>query len=382
MRSRRRPLVAIDARGYFTGGGVGRYTRNLVREVVSAVARQVDVRLLISNRHVPAELDIPRSPGVEIIVSRADWMDGAKERRWLDREVWDANLVHALAGHWVAADVPSVVTLHDLTPMVRPRMVTPDVRHAARRVAEAVLRASHVIAVSQATADDATRLLGPQIPPVTVVHHAAAPAFRPAVRSVGLLSRYGVTSGEFILAVSALNPHKNLARLVAAYAASAVTRPLVIAGAHRDAAADVQEAVVRHRLTGRVMLVGRVSDDDLAALYAGCRVFVYPSLYEGFGLPVVEAMACGAAVVASRRASIPEVAGDAAVLVDPASTRSLAAALRRVDADAALRQALRRRALARAATFSWTRTAASTLAVYDDVLAATSSRLAPLGAAA
>jgi glycosyltransferase involved in cell wall biosynthesis len=366
----RRPLVAIDARGFFTGGGVGRYTRNLVREVVSAASRSVDVRLLMSNRHLPAELDLPPSPGVDIVVSRAAWMDGATERRWLDREVADADLVHVLAGHWAARSVPSIVTLHDLTPLVHPQLVTSEARDAGRGVADAVVRAVHVIAVSKATADDARRLLGRQVPPVTVVHHAPAPVFHAGIRSAGVLGRIGLTTGDFFLAVSALNPHKNLARLVAAYAASAVTRPLVIAGAHRDAAAEVHDAIARHGLTGRVRLVGRIADDDLAALYAGCLAFVYPSLYEGFGLPVVEAMACGAAVIASRSASIPEVAGGAAVIVDPASTRSLAAAMRRVDEDAALRRDLRRRALARAATFSWARAAASTLDVYAGVLRA------------
>lgn len=370
----RRPLVAIDARGYFTGGGVGRYARNLLREVVSAASRQVDLRLLISNRHIPAELELPRAPGVEVIVSRADWMDGAKERRWLDREVADADLVHVLSGHWVATHVPSIVTLHDLTPLVRPRLVGAEARQTARRVVAALVRASRVIAVSETTAQDARRVLGWQIPPIAVVHHAAAPAFRPGVECDGVLWRYGVAADEFTLAVSALNPHKNLAQLVAAYAASAVTRPLLIAGAHREAAAEVHDAVVRHGLMGRVRLVGRVSDEDLAALYAGCRTFVFPSLYEGFGLPPLEAMACGAAVIAAHAGSIPEVVGDAAVLVDPFSTASLAAALRRVDADAALRKDLRRRSVAHAATFSWARAATATLAIYGATIRACGPR--------
>jgi len=366
----RRRLVAIDARGYFTGGGVGRYTRNLVRELVSAASRDVDLRLLISNRHLPADLDVPRSPGVEIIVSRADWMDDAAERRWLEREVADADLVHSLAGHWAAERVATIVTLHDLTPIVRPRLMAPELRQVARRVAEAVMRASHVIAVSRATADDAARLLGPTMPPITVVHHAAESLFRAGVPCRAALACHGVTTGSFLLAVSALTPHKNLAGLVVAYAVAGIATPLLIVGAHRDAAPDVEEAIARHGLTGQVQLLGRVSDDQLSALYAGCRAFVYPSLYEGFGLPVLEAMACGAPVIASRSASIPEVVGDAGVLVDPASVRSLAAALRRVNGSAVLRRDLRRRALARAATFSWAGAAASTLAIYESALQA------------
>jgi glycosyltransferase involved in cell wall biosynthesis len=117
-------------------------------------------------------------------------------------------------------------------------------------------------------------------------------------------------------------------------------------------------------------LIGRLPDPDLAALYGSCHAFIYPSLYEGFGLPVLEAMACGAAVVASRTSSIPEVAGDAALLVDPARTRSLVAAIKRIHQDGALRDRLRRLAVVRAAAFSWNRNAAATLRIYSGVLEA------------
>ena len=117
-------------------------------------------------------------------------------------------------------------------------------------------------------------------------------------------------------------------------------------------------------------LITDVSDEDLAALYGRCRAFVYPSVSEGFGLPVVEALACGAAVIACRTSSIPEIAGDAALLVDAARTRSFVSALKRIDGDQALRDHLRRRAVVRAAAFSWARTAAATQRVYDQALEA------------
>lgn len=361
-------LVAIDARGYFTRGGVGRYTRNLVRELVVAEERHVRLRLLISNRHHPGDLDLPPAAGVEVVVSRAGWMDVEEENRWLGVEIADVDLFHSLTGHWLPTAGASVATLHDLTPVVRPRLVAPDARRFGRTVATTIVRASHLIADSQATARDARRVFGRQAPPTTVVHLAAAPTFHPGVPLGDVLHRHGLLARGFVLAVSALNPHKNLARLVDASAAAGVAAPLVIVGAQREATTDVEDTIARQRLTGQVRMLGRVTDEDLAALYATCRAFVYPSLYEGFGLPVIEAMACGAAVIASRGSSIPEVAGDAALLIDTSRTASLAAALRRIDRDPSLRQALRRRAVARAATFSWTRAAADTLAVYASAL--------------
>lgn len=362
---RARPLVTIDARGYFTGGGLGRYTRNLVRELSAAAGRRARLRLLISNQHQPADLG-PVPADVDVVVSRAGWMDAAEEDRRLDEEIAGADVFHSLSGHWLPRSRPSVATLHDLTPIVRPRLVSADARRHARRVMAAVERASHVIAVSQATAREARRLFGAALPPTSVVREAADPVFRPSADD-GVLARHDLVARGFVLTVSALSPHKNVARLIEAYAISGIAAPLVIAGAHRDATSAVRNAIVRHGLEGRVRLLGRVGDEDLAALYTTCQAFVYPSLYEGFGLPVLEAMACGAAVVASRHSSIPEVAGDAALLVDTARTAALAAALRRIDRDSWLRHTLRRRARRQAAAFSWARTAAATLAVYASV---------------
>jgi glycosyltransferase involved in cell wall biosynthesis len=359
----RRRLIAVDARGYFTGGGIGRYTRNLVGELATAGA--AGLRLLISNRHRPSDLDLPAAAaGVEVVVSRAEWMNAEDETRFLEEEVAGADLFHSLTGHWLPRRTRSVATLLDFTPMMHPRLVSAGARQLAERIAATIPAAAHVIAISRATADDARAVLGMRLPPLSVVHLAAAPQFRPDVPSGNVLTRFGLLARGFVLAASALNAHKNLERLVDAYAAAGIEPPLVIVGAHRDAAEAVRASIARHGLGTRVRLIGRVTDEDLAALYATCRMFVYPSLYEGFGLPVAEAMACGAAVIASNRSSLPEVAGDAALLADATRTAPLAAALRRLDQNPSLRSDLRRRALARAAAFSWRQTAADTLEVY------------------
>ena len=363
-------VVAIDARGYFTGGGLGRYTRNLVRELVTSRARDVALRLLISNQHQPGDLEVAASDDVQVVVSRAGWMHAEEEDRWLEGELGDAAIFHSLTGHWLPQDRLSIATLHDLTPLMRPRFASADARRAGLRIAGQVGRASHLVVVSHSTAADARAVLAGRVPPMTVIPEAAAPVFRPGVRADETLARYDLRPDGFLLAVSVLSPHKNVERLVEAYGQSGVNAPLIVAGAHRDATSRIQSAIARQGLETRVRLIGQVSDQELAALYGSCRAFVYPSLYEGFGLPVVEALACGAAVVASRSSSIPEVTGEAALLVDPARTRSLVSALKRIDGDTALREQLRRLAIVRAAAFSWARTATATHRVYDSVLEA------------
>jgi glycosyltransferase involved in cell wall biosynthesis len=370
-------VVAIDARGYFTGGGTGRYTRNLVRELVSAPARDVALRLLISNQHQPGDLDFPvdddarrGSLPVRVVVSRAGWMNREEENRWLEEEVADTDLFHSLTGHWLPLGVPSVATLYDLTPLVRPRLVGEQARQWGQQIADTVVRVAQLIVISHSTARDARAVIGGALPPMVMIPAAAAPNFRPGVPAGEVLAAHALQRDGFLLTVSVINPHKNLTRLIDAYAASGADCPLIVVGAHRDDTGRVRARIERLGIEDRVRLVGRVSDQELAALYGSCRAFIYPSLYEGFGLPVIEAMACGAAVVASRTSSIPEVAGDAALLADPARTRSLAAAIRRIVQDDELREGLRRRAVVRAATFSWARAAAATLRVYAGALEA------------
>ena len=360
--------VVIDARGYFTGGGIGRYTRNLVRELVRTHDGRTRLRLLISKQHQPADLDPSIADGADVVVSDAAWLDADEENRWLEGEVAGADLFHSLTGHWLPRETPSVATLHDLTATVRPRLTGEETRAFGKRVTDSVARARHVVAVSGSTARDARRTFGRRTPPITVIPEAAEPLFRPQRSRLDVLSRYHVNTDGYLLAVSALSPHKNLVRLINAYAVSSVRVPLLLAGAERADTPRIRQTIADRGLQHQVSLIGCVSDDDLAMLYSGCRAFVYPSLYEGFGLPVLEAMACGAAVVASRSSSIPEIVGDAALLVDPERTRSLAAALVRIDSDAPLRVGLRHRALIRAASFSWPRTAAATRDVYARVL--------------
>ena len=211
---------------------------------------------------------------------------------------------------------------------------------------------------------------------MTVIHEAAAPEFAtpPAPAAVaGVLERYRIRS-PYCLFVGNLEPRKNLARLIEAFALMATRAPaggtapqLVLAGTRAWLYSGILSAVAARGVADRVVFTGYVPPGDLPALYAGAACFVFPSVYEGFGLPVLEAMAAGAPVVASRVGAIPEVAGDAALLVDAAQPAALAEAIEAVLADAGLRARLVERGRARARLFSWEATARRTLAVYEAV---------------
>lgn len=366
--------MAVDARGYFTQGGIGRYTRELVHALVAQAPHDVAFRLLISNRHSPSDVLRPWGPAsacpserVEIVTSKAGWLDAVEEDQWLDAETSDADLFHSLTGHWLPEGRPSIATLHDLMPLVRPDLVPAAMRATSETIARMLPRASTVIAVSGATARDARRVFGPTTLPIAIVPEAASSVFTLWPPQTTVLVKHHVMANEFVLAVSALSRHKNPARLIEAFANSGIRGPLVIVGAHRDAVDDVHDAIARYSVHHRVHLLGQVPDEELATLYGACRFFVYPSLYEGFGLPALEAMSCGAAVIASNTSSMPEVSGNAAVLVDPTNVDALSRAMHALDHNSALREELRQRGLARAREFSWSKAAAATLAIYDTI---------------
>ncbi len=188
-------------------------------------------------------------------------------------------------------------------------------------------------------------------------------------RSTSHASRFSLPR-DYLLYLGSNKPHKNLVRLVEAWrivvasGVQAADVPLVIAGAWDARYPEARQRVDTLGLADRVLFLGPVADADLPALYAGARAFVFPSLYEGFGLPVLEAMACGAPVICADGSSLPEVAGEAALLVDARDVEALATAIRRVLADADLAGELRRRGVQQAARFSWAQTAQRTLEVY------------------
>lgn len=267
-----------------------------------------------------------------------------------------------------------VITVHDLTFLRYPQFLTAESRRYYNdQIARAVNIADHILADSHATKADLIDLLGVPADKITVVWLAPDERFtpQPAHSIRPGLDRLGVPD-NYLLFVGTFEPRKNVAGLLSAYRIllDRDTRapPLVIAGRRGWLFDETMAHIERLDLREHVIFLETPPDDDLVALYNGAAVLVLPSYYEGFGLPVLEAMACGAPVVISDRGSLPEIAGDAAIVVDPDDTGTLAAAIERVLCVPDLSAQLRQKGLARAAEFTWERCARETLAVYQHVI--------------
>ena len=366
--------IAIDAHSVGTGlGGNESYATNLI-EALAAIDRQNNYTLYVtkpeaierfSNRwpNFLVRSTLPHTPLIRIPLTLT-----AELRR---------NPVDVLHVQFTAppfAPCPVVVSIHDLSFEHLPetfkwrsrKQLRMTVRRSARQAAE-------VIALSQHARSDIIDTYKLDPAKVTAIPLAAPESFQPIDNEEELKrvrQTYGI-EGEYILSVGAIQPRKNLSRLVAAYsrlhwANAGVKLPkLVLAGKCAWLFDEMLRTIKELELTGSIILPGYVAKSDLPALYSGAVCFVYPSFFEGFGLPPLEAMKCGAPVIVGNQTSLPEVVDDAAVLVDPFDTDAIANAIERVINDGNLRQELRTKGFAQAARFSWRDTARRTLAVYE-----------------
>lgn len=377
-------FLLSGAAGY-RQAGVHTYARELLRALPSAAradpwAREgVRFFALLSPTIAQPDLEMPWlhvGQSTEQPLRRI-WVEQVEVPRRLRAE--GAALYHGL-GFVVPlrAPCPTVVSVMDLSFITQPQ--------THKRLNRAYLslftrlscrRAARVIAISEWTKRDVVRYFG--VPPervdVTVlgVDHARFKPL-PTDQVAAFKARHGI--GErAVFFLGSLEPRKNLRRLLDAFARldAALAPQLIIGGSpawkYRDVFARAEQADLR----GRVRFIGRVEPEVLPFWFNACAVMAYPSLYEGFGLPALEALACGAAVLASNAAALPEVVGEAGVLVDPLSTEAIADGLRCLLADEGLRRELRERALARAEHFTWARTAQRTLATYSAALDAGSA---------
>ena len=339
--------IAIDA-SYSVGrdlSGVGVYSRELLREL--AVQHPETVWKWLFRPH-------------RITRGRAEDAPGNVRRgALLDRTLWrSARLFHGLNQRLPAKRFPlQAATFHDLfvmtgeysTPKFR-RRFTQQAKHAAQE-------ADRIITVSAFTAEQVVALLGVNRSTVTVIPHG--------VRALPLVS---APREKLVLHVGAIQKRKNLVRLVRAFASMPEDWRLVLAGSAGYGAEEVFTAIERSKCRERIITTGYVSNRELTSLYSRAMIFAFPSLDEGFGMPILEAMAAGIPVVAANASAVKEVAGQAALLVDPLSEEEIAAGLRRLAKDGTARTSLITEGINRAKEFTWPRAAADTWGVYRELL--------------
>jgi glycosyltransferase involved in cell wall biosynthesis len=370
--------LALDVRTVTArGSGVGNYVRHLLAGL-RRVGPQHDLHLI----HAPGNLAaLGEDPCPDLYLGTRFGQESHPlgdlwEHLVLPRRL-GARAVQVLHGPCVIVPLgptpfAKVATVHDLVPMLFPETVPRKfalyMSWLLKRVARA---ADRIIAVSAQTKLDLVERLDVEPAKVAVVHEAAQPEFRPVRdqdRIAAALRRHGVTR-PFFLHAGNLEPRKNQAGLVRAFLGEPTLRgrfQLVLAGAQGWLTEGIEAELAKLDPGGEVVRPGHLPLEDLVLLMNAAQAFVFPSLYEGFGLPVLEAMSCATPVITSNIGSLPEVAGPAALLVDPHEPEEIARAMLAMADDDELRGRLAREGLARAGRFSWDQAARATLAVYEE----------------
>jgi glycosyltransferase involved in cell wall biosynthesis len=381
-----RPRIGIDLTPAVTqGGGIGRYTRELIQALVNL--DDDDYHFHLFSARQPAVLPVPDPvpQGPSISYHQAPLSD-----RWLYRLWYRLRLplpVQWLTGPLdlfhspdfvlppVKDGIPTLLTVHDLSFLHYPETFTPAlIGYLNRVVPWSVARASHILADSQATRDDLINLW--QVPPekVTVLYSGVGRAFRPVTDKKSIQAvrdKYRLGDGPYLFSVSTLQPRKNYQMLIRAFQPLADKWPhnLIIAGGKGWLYETMLAEVEAQGLAGRVKFIGFADDADLPALYSAGSLYVFPSLYEGFGLTLLEAMACGLPVLSADASCLPEVAGQAAVLLSPHDQDGWTAAIDSLLADPAGRAHLVAAGFLQARQFDWGRAARQLSAIYRRLLA-------------
>lgn len=361
--------IGIDCRlHYYNRTGIGRYIRNLVRAFPDCAIDDVELVLLQSRREREA---IVRAP--EVRSSRAVTPAHHRWERWL--LATEVALKHIDVLHSPDHVAPrgmgwmSVVTVHDLSFLAHPEAYSSESLLYYTNVFRTLHAAAKVITVSEFSRHEVLDRISLAPERVTTIREAVDPIYYPrsAADCESVRNRLEIPD-SYMLVVGTIEARKNLERLLAAYALlPRRDRPhLVFAGGRGYHYERVLEAVQEHRLEDQVKFLGFVNDDDLPMLYSGALCLLYPSKYEGFGLPILEAMACGCPVLTSNLGSMAEVAGDAAVLVDPNSAEAIAEGIMSHLGDSGLRAGMIAKGHIRVKDFTWRAAAEQTLALYRE----------------
>jgi glycosyltransferase involved in cell wall biosynthesis len=361
--------------------GIGRYTRELINTLASASTNGVTPHYRLFVADAGRQLDaLPPGPNFS-------WCPTRITERWLARlwfrlhlplpiQTWTGPLDLYHATDFVLPPVMpqtrTIVTIHDLSFVREPAITMPGMsRYLNTWVPHSVNRADHVIAVSEATRQDLIELYHTPPDKISVLHHGVGSTFKPitdAARLNAVRNKYSLDDAPFVLSVGTIQPRKNYRRLIQAFAHIDPPVKLVIGGGKGWQVEEVLDEVARLGLTNRIHFPGYIADEDLPALYSAAILFIYPSLYEGFGLPALEAMACGTPVIASNQSSLPEVVGNAGLLVDPRDVEAIAAAMGQLLEDDNRRREISALGLQQAARFTWPEMGVKLLDLYKKVL--------------
>ena len=358
------------------GAGIGRYTRGLVRALAE---RDGTNQYVLFSAGCPAEANWPPNFSLRSLplTDRHLAIIWQRLRLPLPVDLLTGRIDIYHSPDFVLPPVrraKTVLTVHDLSFLRYPQCSSaPLLAYLMDAVPRSVRRADVILADSRSTQEDLVELLGVDPGRIRVVHAGVEERFVPLedeTEAKRVSGRYGITR-PFILGLGTLQPRKNFVRLIRAYALLRqrydLPHQLVIGGGRGWLYEEIDDAIRSLHLEGDVLLIGFVGDSDLPALYRAADVFAFPSLYEGFGLPVLEAMGCGTPVVTSAVSSLPEVAGDAALLIDPRDESALAEAMARVYRDPTLRQEMVERGRGRVGAFSWRRCAEKVLEALEAV---------------
>lgn len=378
--------IAIDYNAAVRqGGGIGRFVREIT-QVAAAAAPQHHFSLWYAARGLPA--DNPHLSALRDLTARLPnvtprpvptterlltiiWQR-ARLPLAVELIVGRADVVHGTDFVLPPTRARTLLSIHDFAYSIYPETAQPELRrYLSKAVPRNVQRATHIHVNSIATQHDMERLLGVAHDRSTIIYSGSGTDYWP--RSLEQIAemkgRLGLPE-RYLLNVGTVQPRKNVERLIAAYAGLghlATNVPLVIAGKRGWLAEPIYAAVQAHNVAERVQFLDFVVEADLPTLYSGALAMVYPSLYEGFGVPIVEAQACGTPVITSAISSLPEIAGDAALLVDPHSTAAITDALHRILTEPELVQHLRAAGPKQAAQFTWEGTGLGILGLYERV---------------
>jgi glycosyltransferase involved in cell wall biosynthesis len=360
--------------------GIGRYVHEL-----SLALESLGVPLTYFARGRWSQ-HLPSTNSAVLPSALRSWIPSLPGARWLDRQRLNrlflsgasslkARLYHEPGFLAFDFDGPVVITAHDAS-WVRYPEAHPGsrVKLMGRLFPKSLERAQLVIVDSDFVAREMMEIFGVAQSRLRTIHLGVGAQFRP--RGEGetraVCERFQLQRGEFILAVGTLEPRKNLATLIDAYSVlpQAVTDrcPLVIAGRPGWQHRDIDQRMAALERAGKLRVLGHVAEHDLPALYASCAMFIYPSVYEGFGLPPLEAMASGAPVIVADRASLPEVVGDAGLLVEPHDVSALASHIQSLMGDPERRKRMGQAGLEQASRFTWRQCAVKTRDVYRELL--------------